>query len=272
MYVVAVVELGTPIEAEAAALAADLDSTAYEQRLNLVAGLPAVVLAAPDPEPARALLRKIRARGHGAVAFDARAVVPSGEMVALRRCRLDPDGLAAEDPAALGSPGEPAPSIVERLPFDDLLALIRATHRRRVETKAEVKEKKFGAGRALMTGGLMLTKTVTREETRVTDERDQVLYAFRRSGERPWLLRERSAGYGWLGDKLAPSSLQNFVATVTLLRARAPRATYDERLMGFRKPLPFAAGVVAARDRSSTSTEPTVDLLAHVLALWSAKG
>jgi hypothetical protein len=271
MHVVAIVELGTPVEVEAAALAADLQSTLYEQRLNLVAGLPAIVLATPEPERARALLRKIRERGHGAVAFDGAAVVPSGDMVPLRRCRLEPDGLGAESPGGLGVPAAPA-EIIERLPFDDILALIRATHRRRIETKAEVTERQFGIGRAVASGGLLLTKKVTREETRVIDERDQVLYIFRKSGERPWLLYERSSGYGWLGDMLAPSSLQNFVASVALLRARAPGAAYDERLMGHRKPLVFAAHGGTARAGGSTSTEPTADLLAHLLALWFSPG
>jgi hypothetical protein len=120
----------------------------------------------------------------------------------------------------------------------------------------------------MVSGGLLLTKKVTREETRINDERDQVLYVFRKSGERPWLLRERAAGYGWLGGKLAPSSLQNFVATITLLRERAPGAAYDERLMGPRKPLLFAIG---ARDANATSTEPTSDVLAHLIALWSSR-
>lgn len=265
MYVVAIAELGTPVEAEAAALAGDLASTAYEQRLNLVAGLPAIVLATPDLERARALLRRLRARGHGAVAFDAAAIVGSGAMVPLRRCHLEPGGFAAEAPTSLGVPGAPG-AITARLPFDDILALIRAIHRRRVETTVDVNERKFGLGRAVATGGLMLRKTVTREETRVTDERDQVLYVYRRSGEPPWLLRERTAGYGWLGDKLAPSSFQNFVATVALLRERAPSAVYDERLLAPRKPLLFAAG---AKDGSST--EPTSDLLAHLLALWFSR-
>jgi len=268
MYIVAIAELGTPVEAEAEALARDLGSTAYEQRLNLVAGLPAVVLATPDPARARDLLRRLRARGHGAVGFDAAAVVSSGDMVLLRRGRLEPGGLGVEDAASHGLPGAPA-AIGERLPFDDILVLIRATHRRRTETKVDVKERKLGIGRAVATGGLLLTKTVHREETRVTDERDQVLYVFRRSGERPWLVRERAAGYGWLGDRLAPSSLQNFVATVALLRERAPGAAYDERLMGFRKPLLFAAS--AAKDGSSSSSEPTADLLAHLLALWFSR-
>jgi len=263
MYVVAILELGTSVEAEAAALAADLGSTAYEQRLHLVAGLPAVVLSTADPARARALLRSLRARGHGALAIDAAAVVSSGDMVPLRRGRLEPGALAAEDPAAPGIPGEPA-TVVERLPFDDVLSLIRATHRQRIEAKVEVTERKFGAGRALISGGLVTSKTVTREETRINNERAEVLYIFRRSGERPWLLREQSANYGWLGSKLAPSSLQNFTATVSLLRERAPAAVYDERLTGPRRQIHFAGSDAASPD-------PAADLLAHLLALWASK-
>lgn len=263
MYVVAILELGTSVEAEAAALAADLGSTAYEQRLHLVAGLPAVVLSTPDAARARALLRSLRARGHGALAIDAAAVVSSGDMLLLRRGHLEPGALVAEDPAAPGIPGAPV-AVIERLPFDDVLALIRATHRQRSETKVEVKERKFGVGRTLMTGGLISSKTVTREETRISNERAEVLYIFRQSGERPWLLREQSANYGWLGAKLAPSSLQNFNATVALLRERAPAAAHDERLTGPRREIPFAGSGAASPD-------PVADLLAHLLALWASK-
>lgn len=268
MYVVALVTLATPgdTDAEAAALAADLGATVYEQRLQLAGGLPAVVLTTPDADRARALLRALRGRGHGAAAFDAAAVVPSGAMLALRRGRLEADALVAEDPARPpGAAGAPAEAL-DRLPFEDVLALIRASQRRRVEETVQVKERKFGMGRAVMTGGLMLTKKVTREETRVSDERMEVLYLFRRSGARPWLLRERGAAYTWLGDKVAPASMHNFQATVALLRERAPGARYDDRLTGPRRALPFAG------EGDDESPDPTADLLAHVLALWAARG
>ncbi|EYF02841.1 Hypothetical protein CAP_6421 [Chondromyces apiculatus DSM 436] len=256
----AIIALHTPLEAEAAALATDLGSTAYEQRLHLTSGTPAVVLTTPDPDRARALLRSVRGRGHEAVAFDASAIVPSGEMLPLRRGRLDPEGITAEEPAATHTPGA-----LGRLPFEDILALIRASQRVRLETTVEVKEQKIGLGRAVTTGGLVMTKTVTRQQTRVSDERAEVLYLYRRSGELPWILRERSASYTWLGDRIAPVSLQNFRQTVALLRERAPRAHYDERLTGPRRALP------AAGEPSAASSDPTADLLAHALALWASR-
>ena len=65
MYIVALMELRTPIEAEAAALAAHLGTTAYEERLRLNAGLPAVVLRTVDKKAATDLLASIRARERG---------------------------------------------------------------------------------------------------------------------------------------------------------------------------------------------------------------
>ena len=62
MYLVAIAELATPREAEAAALAVDLGTTAYEERLNLLTGLPTVVLTTVDRAEALSLLAKIRAR------------------------------------------------------------------------------------------------------------------------------------------------------------------------------------------------------------------
>src|SRR6185503_5112979 len=121
VYVVAITELATPVEQEAAALAADLGTTPYEERLNLASGLPAVVLTAADRARALALLKALRARGHGAVAIDAAVVVSSEAMVSMRRFGLEEGALTAEG---------------ERLPHGEILALIRAMHRTRTETRA----------------------------------------------------------------------------------------------------------------------------------------
>lgn len=65
VYVVALAELATPIEDEAAALAAHLGTTLYEERLNLNGGLPAIVLRTADRKEAATLLAAVRSRGHG---------------------------------------------------------------------------------------------------------------------------------------------------------------------------------------------------------------
>src|SRR3954451_25225367 len=97
MHVVALAEIATSIEAEAAALAADLGTTAYEERLKLAAGLPAIVLTSADPAGALEPLATLPARRHGAVACDAAEVVPSHAMVPLRRFTFEPDALVPAD-------------------------------------------------------------------------------------------------------------------------------------------------------------------------------
>ncbi len=258
MHVVALVELAGPIEAEAAALAADLGTTAYEERLKLAAGLPAIVLKSADPAIARALIDKLRARGHAAVGCNAAEVVPSSAMVAVRRFAFEPDAFVLPDVAG------------GRLPWDDVLALFRAMHTTRTETRTETKSRKFSAGRALLTGGLSMTKTVASEERSQVTDRDQVLYVFRAGGDTPWILRERGTQYTGLGAELGPSSAQNFLTTLARLRARAPRAHYDERLM-----TPRSAPIRASRTGAGSSQESQilssgggVDLLAHLLAQW----
>jgi hypothetical protein len=108
---------------------------------------------------------------------------------------------------------------------------------------------------AIITGGLVLSKTTRREVVTQTEVRDAVLYIFRRSPARPWILRERGARYAALGEALRPSSLENFATSIRLLRERAPRAVYDERLVSARAIRGVADGALAS------------DLRAHLLAL-----
>ena len=260
MFVVAIAELHGSVEDEAAPLAADLGVTAYDARLLLATGTPAIVKTTPDKALALELLARVRARGHGAVACDAAAVVSSADMVAMRRPRLEKDAVTLHD-----RPGE-------RLPYADVLALLPAVHQRRVDTATQTRETKLSMGRAVMTGGMAFTKTVKTTTRNATEERDVVLYVFRASGAPPWLLRERGTSWVGLGLPLAPSEGENYRLAVAALRERAPGATFDERLMtrkaGERSSLSGGGGNTTVK----TSSQAGVDLLAHVLGLWIARG
>jgi hypothetical protein len=258
MYVVALAELATSVDAEAAPLAVDLGCTLYESRLLLLGGVPAVLLSTPERDRALALLGKVRGRGHGAIAFDASAVVSSAVMPSMRHFRLDDDAIVPDERSE------------ERLPYDDLLVLVRASHRTRTDTESEAVQRSFSAGRAIMTGGLVNSKKVTRVVQQSVVEREQVLYLFRRSGATPFLLRESAARYGALGPDRKPSSLENFALTITKIRERAPGGAYDERLLAARKIDERVACSPGAKV-VSTSSEAGVDLMAHLVALWFAK-
>jgi hypothetical protein len=215
------------------------------------------VLSTQDRERAVALLAKIRARGHDAMACDGAAVVASGAMIPMRAFTLGDVSVTLDD-----RPDE--------LPYDDILALLRASHRKQIEQTSETKEKKLNPGMALATGGLVMTKTVTKQSTAQTEEREQVLYAFRKSGQTPWLLRETGARYR--GPAIAPTSLENFTRTVAKLRERAPGAAYDERLMQTRKVAERTVrSSVGGVETAQTTVDGGVDLAAHLLALGAAR-
>ena len=262
MFVVAIAQLGGPADAEAQALASDLGVTAYEARLILAGGFPALVLSTPERDAALGLLGKLRARGHAAIACDTAAVVPSSRMVSMRRFDLDLEAVIATDKA-------------ERLPFDDVLALLAATHKASIESETASVTQKFRPGLALATGGLVMRTASTKATSSTAVERERVLYVFRRSGELPWLLRENATHYtalGQLDGGIARSRAENFQKTVTHLRERAPRAVYDDALLALKR-IPEQARVDgnAGAKTTTTSSEAGTDLMAHLLALIIGK-
>ncbi len=261
MFVVALTELRGPLEDEAAALARDLGCTAYDARMLLVPGIPAILRRMPDRAPALELLSRVRARGHGAVACDLSAVASSDAMTSMRRFRLGEEAVTLDD--------DPA----SRLPYDDVAALIAAVHRSRTDTQTVSRERKISIGRALVTSGLSMSKTVTKSSHDSTEERENVLYVFRRSGGAPWLLREHGTAWTGHGQPLAHSEAENFRIAVATLRERATAAVFDDRLVA--RKAPERAALSGAPSTSGmtvkTSSDSGVDLLAHLLALALAK-
>jgi hypothetical protein len=242
MYLVAIVELAGAVDATLGPLAADLGTTVYELRLTLSAGLPAVVVATTEASRAANAVSAVARQGHRSVACQRQDVVASARMTALRDFHLEEAAIA------------PSATSAERLPYDDILAILRATHRTVTESTHEVTERKLRPGMAIATGGLVMSKKTKREITSKTDTREQVLYLFRRSGAPPWILRERNARYAGLGADLRPTSLENFATTTRLLRACAPGAVYDERLVASRPIRGVAEGIEAS------------DILGHLIA------
>lgn len=234
---------GTSADARLAAIAQELAVAPYDARQRLAAGRPAVLFAGPDRARALELLGKLRALALPALACDTASVVASENMVSMRDFALDDEGLRADG---------------QSLPFADVLCVLRATQRHTVETTTTQKEKSFSAGKAILTGGLVMSSTKSKEVTTSATDREQVLYLFRRSGQTPWLLRETQTRYGALGAALAPATMQNFLTTVRLLRERAPAAVHDERLVNF-------------RINDVVSAAGGIDLLAHLLAMSIAK-
>ena len=254
MDIVALLSLGTPVEVEAPLLAADLGSTTYETALLLRAPSPIPILRTDDRARALALLGRLRSRGHDAVACDASAVVSASSMLHVRAFALEPDALVVRTEAGA----------TDRVPWGDFVAFVRAIHRTRSESIEKNTSQKFDLGRAALSGGLMVTKKVTTETKHASEEREPVLYAFRRHGA-PLLFAQSRVRYETLEAALRPSQMENFAVLARVLRERAPSAAYDERLLAAR---PQSDRVRAGTNGAiSSSTSDGVDLLAHLVAM-----
>ena len=267
MDIVAITDLATSLEVEAPLLARELGTTAYDARQKLAVGLPCVVLMTTDRSRTLALLASLRGRGHGAVACESKAVVASGSMLAVRRFHIDEDALVLEGRGAGGeAAAAPAPDV--RVPYAEMIALVLASHRHSFESHDEKKETKFRPVAALASGGVILTKTVKRDVVRTNEDREQVIYIFRRR-QPACLLREAVAQYGGLGEAVRPTRIENFQTTLRLLRANATAVPFDDRLVGvkrFPEP-PNDPGAPRAFDAETGG----VDLLAHLVAMRIAR-
>jgi len=254
--IVALVALATTVEEEAPRLAADLGSTPYETALLLRTPPPVPLLRTADRARALDVLAKLRARGHDAVACDEAAVATGEAMTHVRSFRFEAD---AFDVSTSTNTNDRA-----RAPWSDIIALVRAMHRSSSQSVEKSTQRNFSLGRAALSGGVLLTKTTTKETKHTAEEREQVLYVFRRSGP-PMLVGQSRALYTGLGGELRPSQVENFATLVRLLRERAPAAAYDERLL---RPRPGLDRVQAgAGGAASASTSDAIDVLAHLVAL-----
>ena len=245
MFVVFVSHLARPAFAEAREFAKLVGVTEYEARLTLVSPQPAIVQTTSSRDRANDTAALLRSRGHGIHVFDEESFVPSDRMTKMDDFRLDGEGVRRVSDGSL-------------LPYGDVFAILGALH----VTSSELERP--SAQRGLRSDMLDATPSAYRVVSK-NHEREQVAYLFRRSGERPWILRERHARYDGLGAERKTIAFQNFVRTVERLREASPMAVYDDRLVRRR---------VAERVREDSLLRATyktsheaMDLLAHLLAM-----
>lgn len=239
VFVVFVANLARPALIEADALAASLGTAPYETRLALAAGPPSVVLITSDRDRAASVVGILRSRGHAAHVFDEENFVSSIAMTKFDDFNLEPEGVVRRSPAN------------ELLPYGDIYAIVRAVH----DTSAEIEER-AGTGDGLISNAQSLRVTKT-------EDREHVAYFFRRSGDKPWLLRERHASYIGLGLDRTAIAFANFTRTLARVREASSMAVFDDRLV--RRRVSERAGAEGQR-----SSRDGMDLLAHLLAMTIA--
>jgi hypothetical protein len=155
-----------------------------------------------------------------------------------------------------------------RMPYADIVALIRASASHSETSTVVTKEKNFSLSRAALTGGLVMRKKVEHTKQERVEETEQVLYVIRRNARDPMCLRATRLRHGNLGDRLGATSLANFKTLIDLLRSHAPQALYDERLLAKRRKSVIHQLSMGAKNRhAGYSNASETDLAAHLLAV-----
>lgn len=238
MFVVFVAHLGRPSAVEAEAIAPLVGLTPYEARIALATAPPCIVLTTTERERANDVVGVLRARGHGAHVFDDEQFVPSERMTRIDNFVLDVDGVRRSTTGEL-------------LPYGDVYAILRGIH----DTTGE----SVRVSRPSLSDGLLPNGDSIRAMSKKED-REHVAYFFRRSGERPWVLRERHTSYTGLGDDRQSVAYANFMRFLSRVRESSAMAIYDDRLLRRR----VAERLATEGMRSSSEG---MDLLAHLLAM-----
>jgi hypothetical protein len=213
---------------------------------RLAGRLPRVLMHEPSPEAAERHVRALEAAGFVVVTVDPTLVPDDEQRIVARRLEFTPDVVAVFDQH--GTP--------HRCPARAIGLLQRGLRRDRTTTKVKVQERHLDVKKALLTGGLLLTKKVERTDLKITETDEAFVLIERNDGAPDVILYERQLDYRFLGAEMAPSSRTNLDRTWARCKTFAPRAPTDERLL--------QPGFIAGLPR--TSADP-VDLALALVTL-----
>lgn len=209
------------------ALAAILGATAYEVGLRLAAARrgPAVLAASHQGETVDVWVARLEAQGLEAQRVD-RSLLLGRRRIEVRDWRFAHELLEISN-----TQGE-----ASEIRIGELRGAVQALA---VERHVEVRvtsQRRLSLGRAIATGGLLLSKKETREQKfhHMEPLHRLALYPL---GPSPilWMAEERLR-YSSLPQPLAPSRGANFARVVESVRERlAPPAFYDEQLLDHRR-------------------------------------
>lgn len=221
MHIVAIREPRCHAKDAARALAEVLGVTLLEARGRLHGEGARVVAVAQSEDKASALAAALGGRGFEAlVVSDEDRKHDQRETVAVEAFTFHAQSFEVRT-RRHGAVGLPYPAI-------SLLVLglrvVRSTHTDTERSRA------VSFGRALATGGLVFTRAVETETTRVEEERSRFLRVFS-MGRPPLDLADDGLDFLSFGDAMEPTRAGNFARLVRELESRAGNAAFDDRLL-----------------------------------------
>jgi len=220
MHIVAVYGWQKEEEAVARMIAEALGILVYEARQRIAGGGPAVLASFADPLQAEALAARLSSAGVPALVIDSEGVRKQILPCAVRRFVLEKQELRLETMT-----GE-----VCAVDYRTIDLLLVATSSAQTQTTATVTERQFSLGKTLLSGGVPMSKKVTREEIVTSLEFDETLWLYAQ-GRGPIIFSRSALNYDGFGAAMQLSRDLNFVQLRNELQRLAPQAGYDERLL-----------------------------------------
>ena len=201
MHIVAIHSLNAEKESFAKVLAAALGATVYEAlaRLRVPGSGPVTVAVFAEQERAIGLLEKLETAGFKASVLTAGEIEVEGCAVIVRRFIL-----GEHDLGVTANNGENT-----SIPFQKIDLIVRGTAIIRDITIETINKRSLSPGRAVLSGGMMLSKTTKNVREVITEERQGFVNIYATDGS-ALVLRENALVYDSLGPALRPSRVLNF--------------------------------------------------------------
>jgi hypothetical protein len=222
MHVVAIHGINKDRETLAGVLAAVLKVTMYEAltRLRTPGNGPLIVAVLADEERAGQLVQQLHSAGFKAVGLTAGEIDAAAFAWIVRRFSLGERELHVET--------EKGDTL--DISFQDIDLVLCGIRISRSTTTKTVKERSVDLGRAVLSGGVMMTKTTKTTQDVATEVRERFVNLY--TGDAPVIVfRENALDYNSLGPARKLSRSENFTYLVAELRRYCPGVRYDERLM-----------------------------------------
>lgn len=228
---------------------ADLPPADFSRRL--AGTLPRVLLSAVAVDRVGALVDGFQSLGFAAFSCDPTAAPSDEDRLLVRNIEVEAGAMALLD-----GQGNHHPCIGASLSL--IQRGVRVTTTSETVTTTE---RRLDVGRAVMTGGLMVTSKAKKQSIETEETREAFLLLQRNDGQPDAVIYERRIDYRFLGADKQPASHANLERTLARLRALAPNAPVDDRVArpGFVTGLPL------------TSSDP-VDLGLYLVTLARTRG
>jgi superfamily II DNA/RNA helicase len=222
MHLVAIHSLNKDKEAVANSLAAVLNATLYEAltRLRCPGNGPLTVAVFAEKEQAEQLSERLDSAGFRSVVLTAEEIAGEDRAWIVRSFGLGERQLHIETEKGKNLD----------IAFQDVELILAGISASRETTTETVKHRSINLGRAVLTGGMILTKTTKTSRDVTTEARERFINLY--AADAPVIVfRENSLDYNSLGPARKLSRSENFAHIVAELRRLCLNATYDERLM-----------------------------------------